>query len=77
MNMIERVLHFCRKHPDKPYCDDCLAIELGTKHSLSHMLDVLSADYFRRGTVLCDRCGQEKHGVVQVRSDKEGPIGLQ
>jgi hypothetical protein len=77
MNTIERVLHFLRKRPDRPYCDECLAIELRVRHPLSRMLDVLSADYFRRGTVTCDRCGMKKHGIVQVWSDEEGPIKLQ
>jgi hypothetical protein len=41
------------------------------------MLDVFSRDYFQRGTVNCDGCRQQKHGIVQVRGDKEGPIELQ
>jgi hypothetical protein len=77
LNLSERVVWFLRKHADQSYCDECLAAEVGTKHSLSRMLDVFSGDYFQRGTVNCDRCGQEKHGIVQVRGDKEGPIKLQ
>ena len=76
MNMSERVLHFLRKRTDEPYCDECLALELGTKHSLSRMLGALSTDYFRRGRITCCRCGETRPGIVQIRGDSEGPISI-
>jgi hypothetical protein len=76
MNLVERVLHFLRKRIDEPYCDECLGLELGTKHSLSRMLGALSSDYFRRGPMTCCRCGENKPGIVQIRSDTEGPISI-
>lgn len=76
MNTIERVLHFLKKHVDQAYCDECLALELRVRSSLSRMLDVLSDEYFRRGKLTCSQCGECKPGIVQVREHKDGPIGF-
>lgn len=74
MNTIERVLHFLKKHLDQAYCDECLALELKVRGSLSRMLDVLSDDYFRRGNITCSRCAKEGPGIIQIRGHNEGPI---
>ena len=63
MNLSERVAHFIRKQRGKPFCDDCVAIELRSRH-LWPMLENMSSIYTKREVMTCSRCGQEKLATV-------------
>jgi hypothetical protein len=64
-NMAERVAKYLNERPGAVFCDECVAKGVKTGHSLSRMLDVFSADYFRRSVARCDSCGRTKPGIVR------------
>ena len=63
MNVSERLAYFIRKQGGLPFCDDCVAAELGTSH-LWPMLERMSPTYTKREIMRCTRCGQDKMATV-------------